>query len=168
MEKDDEIKGDRGTSYDFGARMYDTRVGRWSAVDPLAGKYPYASPYSFVLNSPIQSIDPDGRLVIFINGLTDDSNPDGPERGKPLYWSPDLLKVVQNSHIVIYNKKSTNHQWAYFVDGNRTAMYNNLNHKWFTRNATHGDLAAYKRYDAGIEDAHKQYFEIIKSSEGAQ
>jgi hypothetical protein len=30
--------------------------------------YPYASPYNFVLNSPIQGVDPSGKVVIFING----------------------------------------------------------------------------------------------------
>jgi len=68
QEKDDEITGQTGSHYDFGARMYDSRLGRWLAVDPLAGKYPFASPYNFALNTPIQAVDPDGKLVIFVNG----------------------------------------------------------------------------------------------------
>lgn len=36
---------------------------RWLSIDPLAGKYPYASPYNFVLNNPLNNIDPDGRDV---------------------------------------------------------------------------------------------------------
>jgi RHS repeat-associated protein len=55
-------------NYDFGARIYDSRSGRWFAVDPLAVKYSFASPFNFVLNSPIQAVDPDGKVVIFING----------------------------------------------------------------------------------------------------
>jgi RHS repeat-associated protein len=62
MEKDDELKG-LGNSYDFGARIYDPRVGRWLAVDPLAGKYPDLSPYIFVANSPLIFVDPDGRKI---------------------------------------------------------------------------------------------------------
>jgi RHS repeat-associated protein len=69
MEKDDEMLGATGTSYDFGARLLDPRVGRWLSLDPLAGKYPGISPYSFALNTPIQAKDPDGRVVIFINGM---------------------------------------------------------------------------------------------------
>ncbi|MEN9303960.1 MAG: hypothetical protein RL264_2389 [Bacteroidota bacterium] len=33
-EKDDEMKGS-GNSYDFGARIYDSRVGRWWSMDPV-------------------------------------------------------------------------------------------------------------------------------------
>lgn len=58
----DEIKGS-GNSLDFGARIYDSRLGRWLSVDPLAAKYPFASPYNFTLNNPILFIDPDGREV---------------------------------------------------------------------------------------------------------
>lgn len=63
MENDNEIKGE-GNSVDFGARMYDPRLGRWQALDPLAAKYPSMSPYNFVGNSPIMFIDPDGRKII--------------------------------------------------------------------------------------------------------
>lgn len=63
MEKDDEVKGN-GNSYDFGARIYDPRIARWLSLDPLAAQYPFASPYNFVLNTPIQAIDPDGKKVI--------------------------------------------------------------------------------------------------------
>ena len=38
-------------------------------MDPLTSSYPQVSPYNFALNTPIQAFDPDGNLVIFINGL---------------------------------------------------------------------------------------------------
>jgi RHS repeat-associated protein len=63
MEKDDETKG-QGNSYDFGSRIYDPRVGRWLSLDPLIKRYPDVSAYSFVSNSPILFVDPNGKEVI--------------------------------------------------------------------------------------------------------
>jgi len=60
--KDDEIYGSTGTSYDFGARLYDPRVGRWLSVDPMAHERSWLSPYNFVQNNPINRIDPNGAL----------------------------------------------------------------------------------------------------------
>ena len=53
QEKDDEVHGATGTSYDFGARMLDSRVGRWLSVDPLAHKYVPISPCAFGGNNPL-------------------------------------------------------------------------------------------------------------------
>ena len=44
--------------YDYGARMYDVQIGRWTSHDPV---YQDASPYIFCGNDPINRIDPDGR-----------------------------------------------------------------------------------------------------------
>ncbi len=65
MERDDEVKG-KGNSYDFGARMFDTRLGRWLSVDPHSFNYPGHSPYNFVNNTPLSAIDSDGKDVIIL------------------------------------------------------------------------------------------------------
>ncbi len=66
MEKDDEIKGS-GNSLDFGARIYDPRLGRWMSLDPLAPKYPGMTPYNFVANNPVKFVDLDGRDIYSID-----------------------------------------------------------------------------------------------------
>jgi RHS repeat-associated protein len=66
-EKDNEIKGE-ANSLDYGARIYEPRVGRWMSTDPLQSKYPFANPYNFSLNIPIQAKDSDRKVVLFING----------------------------------------------------------------------------------------------------
>ncbi len=59
--KDDEVHGATGTSYDFGARLYDPRVGRWLSLDPMAGSFASMSPYIAFNDNPIFFIDSDGR-----------------------------------------------------------------------------------------------------------
>jgi len=61
-EKDDEVQGS-GNSVDYGARVYDSRLGRWLSVDPLARKFSDLSSYCYVGNSPIDCLDPDGKDI---------------------------------------------------------------------------------------------------------
>ncbi len=68
-ETDNDVKG-AGNSLDFGARIYDSRLGRWLSLDPLSNKYPYVSPYVFALNNPIALIDPDGGVVTGLKELS--------------------------------------------------------------------------------------------------
>ena len=58
MEKDDEVNGS-GNSYDFGARLFNARVGRWYSTDRVAN--PWISPYQFASNNPVNNVDPDGN-----------------------------------------------------------------------------------------------------------
>lgn len=45
---------------DYGARLYDLQLSRWSSDDPL---YQFASPYDFCGGDPVNRVDPDGRLA---------------------------------------------------------------------------------------------------------
>ena len=51
-------------NYDFGARMYDSRIGRWLSIDPLAEKYTSMSPYLSMGGNPLVNIDSDGMQIV--------------------------------------------------------------------------------------------------------
>jgi RHS repeat-associated protein len=63
--------------YYYGARYYDPKLSIWASVDPLAEKYPSHSPYCYVMNNPINAIDPDGRRVYFVAGAGNDPSSQG-------------------------------------------------------------------------------------------
>ena len=48
---------------DFGARMYNPTIARWTAADPLSEKYYCISPYAYCLGNPILNIDLHGDSV---------------------------------------------------------------------------------------------------------
>ena len=60
MEKDDEVKG-IGNSLDFGARIYDPRLGRFLSRDPLESNFVSWSTYTAFLDNPILIKDPTGK-----------------------------------------------------------------------------------------------------------
>ncbi|MCF8355203.1 MAG: RHS repeat-associated core domain-containing protein [Melioribacteraceae bacterium] len=61
-----EKERDRETSYDyFGARYYDSDIGRWLSVDPLADLQPGINPYHYSFNNPLKYTDPTGMMPLF-------------------------------------------------------------------------------------------------------
>jgi uncharacterized protein RhaS with RHS repeats len=46
--------------YDYGARFYESAIGRFSTVDPHAWNYLDWTPYNYVANNPINIVDPNG------------------------------------------------------------------------------------------------------------
>lgn len=84
MERDDEMKG-IGNSYDFGARLYDPRLGRWFSEDPKFYLYKSYSPYHFGYDNPIITIDGDGREnIVVIGNATDPGDPHPHPAGRQL------------------------------------------------------------------------------------
>ncbi len=55
--------------YDYGARQYDAALGIFTTVDPSSEKYYSVSPYAYCSSNPVNAIDYQGKLVIFINGM---------------------------------------------------------------------------------------------------
>ncbi len=61
-ERDDETNQDY-----FGARYYDSELGRWNTVDPMVDKFHGLSGYNYCVNNPVALIDPTGKWPSWIH-----------------------------------------------------------------------------------------------------
>jgi RHS repeat-associated protein len=68
-----ELDPETGLSY-YGARYYQSKLGVWLSVDPMASNRIWLTPYQFVQNSPNLRIDPNGKLD-WKPGLDDTGSP---------------------------------------------------------------------------------------------
>jgi len=70
------------SSYDyFGARYYDSRIGRWGQMEPKYDKYLSFSSFQYGLLNPMKLVDADGKIVV-------------PDEYKDKY--PKLYKYLKN------------------------------------------------------------------------
>lgn len=169
--KDDEIHGATGTSYDFGARIYDPRIGRWLACDPLAAAYPGISPYVFVMNTPLSAVDPDGKLVLFIGGLrlwqgrADQPGPLGPGGGLTGIYRSDVFNYWSTEE----NGRnwSTNGQNSFGRPADIAEYFTNTigdQNAYFTSGSSHWDSQADQRQQEGAQRA-AQFHAMVQSGE---
>ena len=54
---------------DFGARMYNPTIARWTAADPLSENYYSISPYAYCIGNPVIFIDPNGESTWVTRGM---------------------------------------------------------------------------------------------------
>ena len=69
--------------YDFGARMYDAQIGRWTTIDPFAQKRFWVTPYNYVQNNPLNRIDPNGLTDYTLDKKTGDVKQVGEKNDDP-------------------------------------------------------------------------------------
>ncbi len=63
-----EFDGKKGLNwYDYGTRMYDPAIGRFTTADPMAEKYYEVNPYAYCGNEPMTFVDPDGQMKVIYN-----------------------------------------------------------------------------------------------------
>jgi len=121
-ENTDEILGDN-IAVDFGARVYDARLGRFFSIDPRSGEYPWQSVYAYYSNCPILVVDVEGM------GGTGDDPPTGNKAGAPVrtdyqntsnYFAPTnwVENDLINSNLVYYHKSDPNQRVVIYWDPN--------------------------------------------------
>jgi RHS repeat-associated protein len=159
MEKDgEEWTGSSGNQLDFGARIYDSRLGRFLSLDPLSKKFPSEGNYSFAGNDPISNIDEEGEKKTWYVNFIDQSgnkttlvliNKDD-VRFKPtstygsFYFSADVTQEVN----LYYNDKG-----LYSIE---------MGNERFTESDQNYNIANLKGDDNSIEAGY-----IIHNSSGA-
>ncbi len=94
-EKDSETASD---NFDFGARIYDGRLGRWLSLDPLMKKYVSFSAFNFGLNNPIYFLDPDGKQIV---NPYDKSKKEELDAWIKVQTAIEMVKLI---HPELYNK----------------------------------------------------------------
>ncbi len=125
QERDDEIEG-VGNINTAEFWEYDCRSGRRWNVEPLIGKYPSLSSYVSLGDNPVNTHDPDGKDVIYVNGyrfagsiLATDRDWKYQKKLKETYWN------------------SVNKSFTYAVDN----YFNDYNEHYVTGDHAYGSKA---------------------------
>jgi RHS repeat-associated protein len=142
QEKDDEIKGE-GNSVNYKYRMHDPRLGRFFAVDPLAWKYSYNSPYAFSENRVIDGYELEGLEVVVDNNGKPTGDYKVQEGEGPTQMQESINNwAKENGYIEISWQDIVSCNYGTYIDKNGNVKdYTDKNDEGFTKsNINTGDL----------------------------
>ena len=117
-EKDNDING-TGVNYDYGMRIYDTRIGRFLSTDPLTRNFPWSSPYSFAENDILRCIDLEGAEKYVVINFYDKAH----FLGSVVWRAEDVEKNLVNLNI-----KDTKTNTNYNTSNKLVINYNTSTH----------------------------------------
>ena len=119
--KDDEIKGN-SKSLDFGARIYDARLGKWLKLDSEYGKWPDISPYTYVANNPIWLYEIDGNIFDYSNLSTEQAEKFKTiietMKSENIYFQAIFSHLESSSNVYTFNINVDQESPGYFLVNN--------------------------------------------------
>jgi RHS repeat-associated protein len=92
----------------FGARYYDSRIGRFPQIDPLANTEPSKTPYHYTSDNPINRIDPQGLDDIYYK--------DGEEVGRRVSGLWDFDWLFGDTYYVQSESGSVEYEGSYYFE----------------------------------------------------
>ena len=137
--------------YYYGARYYEPRLSMWISTDGRQEEYPNISTYTYSANSPLNYIDPDGNLIIFVNGY---------------YNTRSGLITKYISRYIIGNKGGRGYWTNSFLD--RAVSYFNDNNIQFVDGRGKYNSSGDDRFNAGYKFAQANYANISSTLKGGE
>jgi RHS repeat-associated protein len=98
--------------YYYGLRYYAAWTCRFISVDPLAGKYPFYTPYQYAGNKPINFIDLDGKEIYPGKQLQEEGD----------YIANPIKKIIFQSQSEEYNYFFVNKYMSSFFENEKKLM----------------------------------------------
>ena len=171
-------------------RMHDPRTGRFFAVDPLTGKYPYYSPYQFSGNRVIDAIELEGlepaEIIVYNNPFN--STPVFALKLKPgdlhydqvyksvmsMKWNKDVSHAIGGTLEVSYsdynNKNSMKKaNWKdYTISNNSKKSWEEMStyEKWFETTPTQRSMHGWgNEYEGNFDQANIAGLELLSNPE---
>ena len=148
---------------DYGARQYDSDGAVWLGTDQLSELYYHIGSYAYCANNPINAIDTDGRLIIFVGGFEPNRSVASAAIGAMMFSTSvsSQMKAVMMASAVPNRDFSTkdNYDWD-GIDDLYKDTFDDQN-AIYTQGRTTGYSSASKRYNMGLEAGRKLVQQIL-------
>ena len=149
---------------DYGARQYDSDGAVWLGTDQLSELYYHIGSYAYCANNPINAIDADGRLIIFVGGFEPNRSVTSAIIGTMMLSNslPSQMKAVMMASAAPnrdFSKKDY-YDWG-SVNELYIDTYNDQNALYTQGRTTLPGGSASKRYNMGLEAGRKLVQQIL-------
>ncbi len=154
QEKDNEIKG-VGNSYSFLYRIFDSRLGKFLSVDPLAKSFPHFSSYQFAGNSPISAIDVEGAEPLDFMDNWVEKQGSGGTYSSTLSYREIYDKVTEQSWIVFKDVSGGTESYSFYGKSDGQSMASTFDRDRAVAKKTgnwKGSMVSFKTADAQAND----------------